>query len=62
MKLQTRYNYEKTWTDTNEKDLLKIIEEEIGDADAQGTLFYVKEVCKKDKEISVGSCKFRTAK
>ena len=62
MKIQTQYNYEKTWTNTNESDLLKIIEEEVGDADANGTLLYIKEVCKKGKEISVGSCKFRSAK
>jgi len=62
MKIQTMYNYEKTWTDTNETDLLKIIKEEVGDADANGTLLYIKEVCKNSKEISVGSCKFRSVK
>ena len=59
MKLQTQYNYEKTWTDTNEDDILKIIEEELGDTDTKGTLLYIKEVCKKGKIISVGSCKFK---
>lgn len=60
MKIQTQYSYEKTWSDTNEKDLLRIIEEEIGDADPQGTLLYVKEAIKTGKVISVGSCKFKT--
>ena len=59
MNVQTQYSYEKTWTDTNEKDLLRIIEEEIGDADPKGTLAYVKETVKSGKTISVGSCKFR---
>jgi len=59
MKIQTQYNYEKTWTTTREQDLLRIIEEEIGDADPQGTLLYVKEAIKSGKVISVGSCKFR---
>jgi hypothetical protein len=59
MKIQTQYNYEKIWTTTNEKDLLKIIEEEVGDADPKGTLTYIKEAIKSGKVISVGSCKFR---
>ena len=59
MKLQTQYTYEKTWTDTNEKDLLRIIEEEIGDADPKGTLSYIVEAIKGAKTITVGSCRFR---
>jgi len=59
MIIQTQYNYEKIWTDTIEKDLLRIIEEEIGDADPNGTLLYVKEVVKSGKSISIGACKFR---
>lgn len=62
MKIQTRYNYEKTWTDTTEKDLLRIIEEEIGDADPKGTLSYVQEAIKNGKVITVGECKFRAKK
>lgn len=59
MKIQTQYHYEKTWTTTNERDLLRIIEEEIGDADPNGTLLYVKEAIRSGKVITVGSCKFR---
>jgi len=59
MKIQTQYTYEKTWTDTSEKDLLRIIEEEIGDADPKGTLDYIVESIKDDKVITVGSCRFR---
>ncbi|MEN4053326.1 MULTISPECIES: hypothetical protein [Sulfurimonas] len=59
MQIETRYNYEKIWTLTQEQDLLKIIEEEIGDAESRGTLSYIKEAIKNGKEITVGSCKFR---
>jgi len=59
MNIQTQYSYEKTWTDTKERDLLRIIEEEIGDADSNGTLLYVKEAIKNGKVITVGSCRFR---
>jgi len=59
VKIATKYNYEKQWQVTQEKDLLKIIEEEVGNADPQGTLKYVKEVISKGKEISLGSCKFK---
>ena len=62
MNIQTQYSYEKTWTDTKENDLLRMIEEEIGDADPKGTLSYVKEAIKNGKTISVGSCKFRIKK
>lgn len=59
MIIQTQYSYEKTWTDTLEKDLLRIIEEEIGDADPKGTLAYVKESIKSGKTITVGTCRFK---
>lgn len=59
MTVQTQYNYEKTWTSTKEDELLKIIAEEVGDADPQGTLLYIKEAIKNGKVISVGSCKFK---
>lgn len=62
MQIQTKYTTEKIWTSTNEKDLLRIIEEEIGDADPQGTLNYIKEAIKNGKVISVGACKFREEK
>ncbi len=59
MKIQTQYNYEKTYRTTNEDDLLKIIEEEVGDADPKGILLYIKEAIKTGKVISVGDCRFR---
>jgi len=61
MQIQTQYTYEKTWTTTNEADLLRIIEEEVGDADPKGTLQYVKSAIEDGKTITVGSCRFRKA-
>ncbi|RLA79357.1 MAG: hypothetical protein DRG78_13100 [Epsilonproteobacteria bacterium] len=62
MKIQTQYTYEKTWTTTNEKDLLRMVEEEIGDADPKGTLSYIKEAIKTGKVITVGTCRFKMEK
>jgi hypothetical protein len=62
MNIQTQYNYEKIWTRTQERDLLKIIEEEIGDADPKGTLLYVKEAIKNGKVLTIGDCRFRLEK
>ncbi|QOP42939.1 hypothetical protein FJR45_02820 [Sulfurimonas sediminis] len=62
MKIETRYNYEKSWTLTPEKDIVKIIEVEIGNDDVQGVLGYIKEAIKDGKEISVATCKFRRKK
>ena len=59
MQVQTRYSYEKKWTLTGEEDLLKIISDEVGNADVAGTLTYINEVIKNGKEITIGSCKFR---
>ena len=59
MKILTKYSYEKSWQETKEEDLLRIIKEEIGEEGAQGTLAYVKDACQKGKEITVGSCKFK---
>ena len=62
MKIETKYSYEKCYTLTQESDLLKIIEDEVGKAGAEGTLAYIKEAVKTGKTITVGSCKFRMKK
>ena len=59
MNIQTKYNYEKRWYKTSEKELLNIIKEEVGDSNPEGTLLYITEIIKKGKSISVGSCKIR---
>ncbi|HUH43501.1 MAG: hypothetical protein WC274_02810 [Sulfurimonas sp.] len=62
MKIETQYNYEKIYRVTSESDILKMIAEEVGDADVQGTLLYIKEAIKNGKVLLVGSCRFREAK
>ncbi|MDD2790723.1 MAG: hypothetical protein PHU40_08695 [Sulfurimonas sp.] len=62
MNIQTQYSYEKTWSDTKEDDLLRIIAEEVGDADPKGTLLYIQGAIKGGKVITVGTCKFRVKK
>lgn len=62
MKIETQYSYEKIYRVTSEIDILKIIAQEVGDADPEGTLIYIKEAIKNGKVILVGSCRFREAK
>jgi hypothetical protein len=59
MKIETQYTYEKSWALTNEADLLRIITEEVGDADPKGILEYIKDAIKGSKTITVGTCRFR---
>jgi len=57
--IYTQYVYEKTWSKTSQKDALRIIEEEMPDADAQGTLKYILSEIQKGKTITLGECRFR---
>jgi hypothetical protein len=59
VQIETKYSYEKLWQATSEADILKIIAQEVGDADVKGTLSYIKEAIGHGKAITVGSCKFR---
>ncbi|MBU0631385.1 hypothetical protein KKA17_01955 [bacterium] len=59
MKIATKYSYEKIWQETKEEDLLRMLKEEVGEEAAEGTLVYVKDACKQDKTITVGSLKFK---
>jgi hypothetical protein len=59
LKILTQYNYEKVWTLTSEVAILKIIEQEVGNADVKGVLRYIQEEIVKGKTISVGSCRFK---
>ena len=59
MTIETQYTYEKSWRATKDEHLLQIIVEEVGDADPQGTLAYIKEAIKNGKMITVGGCRFR---
>lgn len=59
MQLLTRYITEKAWVRTSEKDALRIIAEEIGDADPQGVLTYVLDAIRRGGVVTVGTCRFK---
>lgn len=59
MRIETQYSYEKKWTLTSEIDILRIIQEELGETDTKGVLAYIKESIANKKVMSVGSCRFR---
>ena len=53
------YTYEKKWLKTSQKDALRMIEEEMPDTDAQGTLKYILAEIQKGKTITLGECRFK---
>lgn len=60
MKVLTQYSYEKIWRPTTERDALRIIEEELGDADPKGTWAYIQTRIATGKTITVGECRFKS--
>jgi hypothetical protein len=60
--LLTQYIKETRWVPTRREDALRIIAEEVGDADPEGTLAYVLAATKDGKTVTVGSCRFRQEK
>ncbi len=60
MDIYTQYTYEKKWMKTSQKDALRMIEEEMPDTDAEGTLKYILAEIKKGKTITLGECRFKT--
>ena len=59
MQLYSRYVYEKRWTLTDEKDVLRIITEELGDFDPRGTLKYILKEITGGKIVAAGECRFK---
>ena len=59
MDIYTQYTYEKKWMKTSQKDALRMIEEEMPDTDAQGTLKYILFEIQKGKTVTLGECRFR---
>jgi hypothetical protein len=57
--LQTQFVKETRWVPTTREDALRILEEEMGEADPEGVLEYVLAATKNGKVITVGSCRFR---
>ncbi|WP_373030322.1 hypothetical protein [Sulfurovum sp.] len=58
--IYTQYTYEKTWQKTSQKDALHMIEKEMPDTDAEGTLKYILSQIEKGKTITLGECRFRS--
>ncbi len=59
LQLETQFVKEKQWVPTAHDDALRILKEEVGDADPQGVFDYVLSTTQKGKVITVGSCRFR---
>jgi len=59
MDIYTQFTYEKKWLKTSHKDALRMISEEMPDADAEGTLSYITSEIKKGKTITLGECRFK---
>jgi len=57
--LYTQYAYEKKWTKTSAKEALRMIEEEMPETDAEGTLAYILAEIAKGKTITLGECRFK---
>ena len=47
---------------TSQKDALRMIEEEMPDADADGTLKYILAEIQKGKTVTLGECRFKADK
>lgn len=58
VEIYTQYTYEKKWMKTSEKDALRMIEEEMPETDAEGTLKYILSEITKGKIVTLGSCRF----
>jgi len=57
--IYTQYTYEKKWLKTSQKDALRMIEEEMPETDAEGTLKYILAEIQKGKTITLGECRFK---
>lgn len=61
MELYTQYSYEKKWMKTSQKDALRMIEEEMPETDATGTLKYILSEISKGKTVTLGGCRFKAS-
>jgi len=57
--IYTQYTYEKKWMKTDQQDALRMIEEEMPETDAEGTLKYILAEIQKGKTITLGGCRFK---
>jgi len=59
--LYTQYTYEKKWMKTSQKDALRMIEDEMPETDAEGTLEYILSEISKGKTVTLGECRFSSS-
>jgi len=55
----TQFLYEKIWTKVDDKEAMRLIDDEMKMGDAKGTLAYVKSATQNGKSITVGECRFK---
>jgi len=58
-KVFTKYHYEKVWRETSEKDLNRIISEELPEAPPAETLAYIISSCKSGKVVNFTDISFK---
>lgn len=58
-KVFTKYHYEKVWRETSEKDLNRIISEELPEAPVAETLAYILSSCQAGKIVKFPDISFR---
>ena len=61
MDIYTQYTYEKKWLKTSQKDALRMINEEMPETDAEGTLKYILSEIAKGKTVTLGACRFKSS-
>jgi len=61
MQIYTQYTYEKKWTKTSHNEALRMINEEMPETDAEGTLSYILAEMAKDKIVTLGGCRFKSS-
>jgi len=61
VELYTQYTYEKKWMKTSQKDALRMIEDEMPETDAEGTLEYILSEISKGKTVTLGECRFSSS-
>ena len=59
MQLLSKYHYEKVWQKTLDKDLPRLLEEEMPDIPVEETIKYIKSQCALGKTVSFVSIAFK---
>jgi hypothetical protein len=58
MEIYTQFTNEKKWVKTTKKEALRLITEEMPEADVEGTWSYIVSEIEKGKVITLGECRF----